>query len=102
MMKRFALLLVCASLVGMPGGPALAAPDGKPSAGEMTADLVVARPVGVAVTAIGAAVFLVSLPFTLIAGDTGQAADTLVKGPAKETFVRCLGCRMSGRHQTPQ
>ena len=53
MMKRFALLLVCASLVGMPGAPALAAPDGKPSAGEMTADLVVARPVGVAVTKLG-------------------------------------------------
>ena len=26
-----------------------------------------------------------------------QAADTLVAGPARETFERCLGCVVSGR-----
>ena len=100
--KRMGLMLLLASLVGLPGAPALAARDDKPTGGEMTADLVIARPFGAAVTAIGAAVFLVSLPFTLIAGDTGQAADALVKRPAQETFVRCLGCRTAGRYQAPE
>ncbi len=102
MMKRLGLMLLCLTLVGLPGAPAFAAPEDQPSAGAMTADLVVARPVGLVMTAVGAAVFVVSLPFTALAGGMGQAADTLVKKPAQETFVRCLGCRSAGRYQAPR
>jgi hypothetical protein len=101
-MKRIGLMLLCLTMMGTPGLPAYAAPDDQPSAGEMTADLVVARPFGVAITAVGAAVFLVSLPFTALAGGVGHAADELVKKPAQETFMRCLGCRASGRYQAPR
>jgi len=43
----------------------------------------------------------VSLPFTALGGNVKQAADVLVVGPAKETFVRCLGCNTAGRYQDP-
>jgi len=56
------------------------------------ADALIARPLGLVVTGLGAAVFVVSLPFSLIGGNVGEAADMLVVEPARETFGRCLGC----------
>ena len=47
-------------------------------------------------TAVGAAAFVVSLPFTLLAGSVSESAETLVLGPAETTFMRCLGCREPG------
>ena len=55
------------------------------------ADLLIARPGGLAATVLGAAVFVVGLPFTLINGSTGQAAQQLVVEPAQYTFTRPLG-----------
>lgn len=82
--------------------PAQAAPEDEPTALAMTGDVLIARPVGVVLTAVGAAAFLVSLPFSAAGGNVEQAADTLVMGPARETFVRCLGCRKAGRYQQPR
>ena len=62
----------------------------------MVGDLVIARPIGVAVTAVGAAAFVVSLPFTALAGNTAEAGQELVVRPGRETFMRCLGCTKSG------
>lgn len=73
--------------------------DENPSALAMIGDLVIARPLLVVATAAGAAAFLVSLPFTATGGNMDQAADTLMAGPAQAAFVRCLGCRSSGRRQ---
>lgn len=70
--------------------------DEHPTVGAMVGDLVVARPVGIVMTVAGTAAFLVSLPFTLLAGSASEAAETLMIGPAETTFVRCLGCRNSG------
>jgi hypothetical protein len=70
--------------------------DEDPNAAIMVGDLVVARPIGVVMTVGGAALWLVSLPFTLLAGHAGEAADTLMQGPAEATFMRCLGCRNTG------
>jgi hypothetical protein len=70
----------------------------EPSAAAMTADLVVARPALVVLTVLGTATFLVALPFSLLGGNTGDAANTLVAGPFKTTFMRCLGCE-NGRKQ---
>jgi len=67
----------------------------------MTADILVARPIGVAVTAVGAAAFVVSLPFSLLGGNVKEAGENLVVNPGKATFVRCLGCRTSGRYSDP-
>ncbi|MEJ2088545.1 MAG: hypothetical protein P8Y69_08750 [Gammaproteobacteria bacterium] len=62
-------------------------------------DAVLARPIGVVGTGVGMVVWGISLPFSLLGGNAGEAADTLVGGPARETFVRCLGCRSAGRRQ---
>jgi hypothetical protein len=67
-----------------------------PSAGAMAGDLVVARPIGIVMTVAGTAAFIVSLPFTLLAGSASEAAETLMIGPAATTFVRCLGCTNTG------
>ena len=62
----------------------------------MLGDFVVARPIGLVLTAGGTVLWLASLPFTLMAGNAGDAADTRIPGPGEQTFVRCLGCRQSG------
>ncbi|WP_373184478.1 multidrug transporter [Halopseudomonas sp.] len=62
----------------------------------MIGDLLIARPLLAGVTAIGAAAFVVSLPFTLAAGNTAEAGRELVVRPGEATFVRCLGCTKSG------
>lgn len=68
----------------------------EPGTGEIMADVLVARPIGAAMTAIGAAAFLVTLPFSIAGGDVAEAGQKLVVGPGKETFVRCLGRKRSG------
>ncbi|MGE0625149.1 MAG: hypothetical protein AB7I04_21555 [Pseudomonadales bacterium] len=65
---------------------------------DQTLDALVARPIGIVGTGLGAMVWTVSLPFSLLGGNAGEAADKLVGGPARETFLRCLGCT-SGRRQ---
>lgn len=70
--------------------------DDAPNEWAMVGDLLVARPVGLVMTVGGAAVWLVSLPFTLLAGHAGEAAETLILGPGETTFMRCLGCRNTG------
>ena len=70
--------------------------DETPNEWAMVGDLLVARPVGLVMTAGGAAVWLVSLPFTLLSGHAGEAAETLILGPGGTTFMRCLGCRNTG------
>jgi hypothetical protein len=70
--------------------------DDSPNEFAMVGDLLVARPIGLVMTVGGAAVWLVSLPFTLLAGHAGEAAETLILGPGETTFMRCLGCRDPG------
>jgi hypothetical protein len=81
--------------------PALAASEDSPNDWAMAGDVLVARPFGMVLTLAGSALFVVSLPFTALGGNVKQAADVLVVGPAKETFVRCLGCNTAGRYQDP-
>ena len=57
----------------------------------MMFDLVVLRPLGLAATVVGTAFFIVSLPFSALGGNTGEAAKKLVVEPAKYTFSRPLG-----------
>lgn len=69
----------------------------KPTALAMVGDLIIARPAGLLITAVGATAFVVSLPFSAVGGNVGEAANQLVVGPARATFVRCLGCTNTGR-----
>ena len=64
----------------------------KPHGGAMILDTLIARPL-LAVSAVaGTGMFIVSLPFSLLGGNTKHAFNTLVYTPTKQTFLRCLGC----------
>lgn len=65
--------------------------DNAPSAAAMTADLVLARPLGFGATVLGAVVFVIGLPFELLSGNVGTPARKLVVEPARYTFTRPLG-----------
>jgi hypothetical protein len=58
---------------------------------EMILDLILLRPFGFVATVIGAAAFVVSLPFTIPLKQTNEAAQKMVVAPGKYTFTRPLG-----------
>lgn len=66
----------------------LEAPD---AAGRMLMDAFLLRPLGLAATVLGTAVFFVTLPFSLPTHSADEAAKVLVVKPAKYTFARPLG-----------
>jgi hypothetical protein len=67
-----------------------------PKAYSMIGDLLIARPLLITATAIGAVAFVVSLTFTAAGGNIGEAGKSLVVEPGMAAFVRCLGCTTSG------
>ena len=69
--------------------PASAASD--TGATSVAIDVIVARPVSLAMTIIGSALFVVSLPVAIPSKTVEKAANTLVVNPAKDTFTRPLG-----------
>ncbi|MEM6708547.1 MAG: multidrug transporter [Pseudomonadota bacterium] len=89
-------------LSSLVAGPVYAIPEDEPGGVAMVGDVLVARPVGAAMTAIGTVAFIVSLPLSALGGNVGKAAEKLVVDPARETFVRCLGCRNTGRYHKPK
>ena len=95
-LKRIAMALVAAAALST--APAFAAnsytqaQSENPSFFAMTGDLLIARPLMLATTIVGGAMFVVSSPFSAMGGNIGGAADTLVKKPFDATFKRCLGC----------
>ncbi|VVN85217.1 multidrug transporter [Pseudomonas fluorescens] len=109
-MKLFPTLAVALALsLGLQTSPALASSgngSGDPSytienppAFAMIGDLLIARPLLVVATVIGAGVFVVSLPFTAFGGGIGEAGQALVLDPGKAAFARCLGCTGEGYGQ---
>ncbi len=63
-----------------------------PSMIAMAGDLILARPILVGITLVGTGLFVATLPFSAAGGNVREAATVLVKGPAEQAFVRCLGC----------
>ncbi|MGH8728248.1 MAG: hypothetical protein ACREV9_08840 [Burkholderiales bacterium] len=66
-------------------------PEAPPSGSSMLVDIVIARPLGLLATVVGAAAWVVSLPFSLPSGSADEAAEALIKEPAAYTFKRPLG-----------
>jgi hypothetical protein len=62
----------------------------------MAGDLLIARPLLIFGTVVGAGMFLISLPFTAAGGNVKEAGQALVVEPGMAAFVRCLGCTESG------
>ncbi len=69
-----------------------AAPKPPPSAEAMIYDAFFMRPLTLVGTAIGAGLFVVTLPISAVTGNVGDAAESFVAQPARSAFKRCLGC----------
>jgi hypothetical protein len=92
--KHMIVLLTVLALVAVPCTSCFAQSlehDDDIVAGKMAGDALVVRPLGACATIIGGAVFIVSLPFSALGGNTGEAFDYMVKDPFKFTFNRPLG-----------
>ena len=63
----------------------------RPSGNAMLADAVFMRVPMTLVTIAGAAVFVVTLPFSALGGNVGEAGTKLVKEPFEYAWVRPLG-----------
>lgn len=66
--------------------------EDRPSAAAMMGDAIFARPALLVGTLLTTGAFVVSLPFSVLGRNVNESAQMLVIGPAKATFLRCLGC----------
>lgn len=89
-MKTKLLTAVCVLTICL-GSATSGFADGTGSPGAVVADVVVVRPLCLAVTVVGAAFFVVSLPVAAIAKSVKSSWHTLVVKPAQATFTRPLG-----------
>jgi hypothetical protein len=79
------------ALAQMQPGPDQEQIGREPTTAEMYADGLIARPLGLVASVVGAVVFVVTLPFTLPSHSVHSAAKELVAVPAQYTFKRPLG-----------
>jgi len=93
MIRRSGVLALIAALVMAPiAAPAMEMSFSDDSMdGAMAGDIFIGRPLGIAATVVGSALFIVSLPFSALGGNVGQAARALVVDPARFAFFRPLG-----------
>jgi hypothetical protein len=69
--------------------PALAVTGSEPT--DVVVDVLVARPISAAFTAVGAALFVVSLPFAAASRSVHTTSEILVAAPARDLFTRPVG-----------
>lgn len=85
----FLLAAVMLSLAALPAGAATM--EEEPSSTAIVFDVLITRPLGIVATVVGAAVFIVGLPFTIPTRSVGITAEKLVAEPLKFTFRRPVG-----------
>jgi hypothetical protein len=90
MRKTLTAALVAGLLT--PGLAAASTVPERPGGVAMAADVLLARPFLLVSSVLGTGLFVVSLPFSVLGGNVGEAANALVMTPVKATFTRCLGC----------
>ena len=90
--RRFVVAAAAIAVLAAPSPVLASSYERGPNALYMGADILIARPVLLAMTAVGTALYVVSLPFSLMGGNAGEAGRVMVVGPARATFTRCLGC----------
>ncbi len=64
----------------------------RPTGLEMTADILLARPLLLSATIVGSVFFIIGSPFASLGGNLKESGRELVGKPFKATFARCLGC----------
>lgn len=87
--KLFTTVLCVLALLLSTVTPGYASED--TGATSVAVDVVVARPVSLALTIVGSVLFVVSLPVAAASHTIDKTAHTLVVAPAKDTFTRPLG-----------
>ena len=80
----------CLFLALVTGHASAAIPDERPEAVAMVIDVPI-RVIGLGLTVISSAFFIVALPFAMTSGSTGDAWEALVVEPLEFTFTRPLG-----------
>ena len=96
MKSRLAALLAAVALL-ITSAPNALADD--PSPGLIIADAVIVRPVGVVITVVSSAAFVVALPFAAIARRVPETAENMIAKPARSMFCRPLGDFKRMRHE---
>lgn len=84
-------LIACSVLAGPPAAMASGYVDERPTFAAMFADGLIVRPLGLCGLVLGSATWLVTLPFSALGGNIGEASQKLVVEPAQFTFTRPLG-----------
>lgn len=84
-------LVACVSLGAAPVASAAGYVEDKPSPEAMIFDGLIVRPLGLAATVVGTAGWIVTLPFSLLGRNAGDAARAMIVEPAAFTFTRPLG-----------
>ncbi len=67
-------------------------PPPPPSTDDILIDGFIKKPLDIISMLLGTGVFIVTLPFSALGGDTNEVSKTLIEKPAKSAFERCLGC----------
>ena len=93
--KQSILLFIFLTFMASVAGPAALAQgsfnESERSGEKMAVDAFLLRPAGLLATAGGVLIFLVSVPFSALGGNTKESYQELVKEPAQYTFKRPLG-----------
>lgn len=91
--KRTIAFLLAAIMLSLAAVPANATTmeEEEPTSGAIFFDIILTRPLGIVATAVGAVVFVLGLPFTILSKSVGTSAGKLVKDPLKYTFTRPVG-----------
>ena len=93
--KKITAYLLMISLVLIPFCAAAFAQtpfEAKEKTGEaMVVDVTMVRPLGIVATALGAALWIVGLPFSHLGGNAGESFNKMVAKPANFTFSRPVG-----------
>jgi len=93
--STFRSVMVALSMAMFAAAPAVSQAQtvtDRPTGLEMAGDVLLVRPLTFGATVLGAGLFVISLPFSALGGNVGEAGSTLVATPFKATFMRCLGC----------
>lgn len=97
-MKKLTVTILIAICIITTSIPAF----GNDQAFDATMDILLVRPVSLAATVVGTAIFIVSLPFSIPSQSVGVTARTLVGEPFNYTFTRPIGEFGVGRmHKAP-
>ncbi|MGH8444499.1 MAG: hypothetical protein ACREVL_04485 [Solimonas sp.] len=90
--RMFTVAAVLALGVGSAQAQVTEEVDTSPSGVAMAADLLIVRPVSLVATVLGAGLFVLQLPLSLIQGEPpSEPARKLIIEPAQYTFSRPLG-----------